>query len=144
VDVASLDVELDLGLGDAAAALELAAQEDPNTDPEVARERLWQRVAAQAEELERRVRPALRFWQGAASCPLSPAPAQLRRAEETGFARLRFSAHCPQPVRVLGLEWTLPFRNDPVHRALVRVSGAGVVQSAILSAARRRVDLELR
>ena len=144
VDGASLAVEVDLGLGDAAAAIGLAAARDPNEDPEAARSRLWRRIAAQGDALERRVRAGLGFWRGDAACVLGEDPGELLRAPETGFARLHLGARCPPAVGVLGLEWRLPFANDPEHRALVSVSLAGGgVQSAILSARRQRVELEL-
>jgi len=143
VDDASLDIEIDLGLGDAAAALGLASERDPNADPETSRALLWERIASRADELEMRVRPALGFWQDGAACVLSGDRARLSRAEETGFARLRFWARCPRAPSVLGLAWTLPFENDPQHHAMVSVSGGGAPQGAILSARRERVDLDL-
>jgi len=141
---ASLEIELDLGLGDAAAALGLEAARNPGLDPAIARDLLWERIAARAEDLERSVRPALAFWQDGAACVWTSDAARLVRAEETGFARLRLAARCPAEISVLGLEWALPFARDPQHRSLVSVSGGGAPQSAILSANRRRVDLALR
>jgi len=143
VDGASLAIEVDLGLGDAAAALGIDATRDPNADPEVARAQLFARIASRGDELERRVREALDFWQDGAACVLSEDPAPLGRAEETGDTRVRLAGRCPQEVGVLGLEWRLPFANDPKHRALVSVAPAegGAEQSAILSARRQRVDL---
>jgi len=144
VSDASLEIEVELGLGDAAVALGLPTARDPSVAPEIARELLWEQIAPQALDLERRVRPALGFWQDTAPCPLSSAPADFSRNQETGFARLRLAARCPAAIGVLGFAWTLPFASDPEHRALVSVSGEGATQSVILSARRQRVDLEIR
>jgi hypothetical protein len=142
VDGARIDAEVDLGLGDAAAALGLSREKPPDADPAVAREALWREIEAQGGALEQRVRPALALTQDGAPCPLLPAPSPLGREPETGFAQLRFTARCPAPGAVLGLAWTLPF-SDPQHRALVRIARGESIQSVILSAASQRVELPI-
>jgi hypothetical protein len=145
VDGTALAIEVDLGLGDAAAALgiEFARDTAPTSEAAaaLAREQLFAQVAARGDELEARVRAGLGFWQDGAACSLVEAPTDLARAEEIGFVRLRLRARCPAPVGVLGLEWRLPFAKDPQHRTLVSVAAGPIPQSAILSARRQRVEL---
>jgi hypothetical protein len=142
VEAARIEAEVDLGLGDAAAAIGISRERPPDVDPEVAREALWREIAAQAGALEQRVRPALTLSQDGAPCPLAPQASPLGREPETGFAQLRFTALCPAPGAVLGIAWTLPFA-DQQHHALVKVTRGESVQSVILAAERQQVELPI-
>jgi hypothetical protein len=143
VDGASVAIEIDLGLGDAARSIGLPFVRPPDVDPQPARERLWAQIAERGAALVERVRPAVAIWQDGAPCPIESAE-PLGRAPETGFARMHYTARCPAAgTTTIGLAWTLPFELDPAHRALVKVQSGDAIQSVILSSTQQRVELPL-
>ncbi len=120
-------VQWDMALRDLDFALGLDADGDGRIT--------WGELRARAAAINAYALAGLRLEADGAPCAHHPLAQLVDRHTDGAYAVLRFESVCPHPARELALGYTLFATLDPQHRGLVRVEGAGAVQTAVLGGA---------
>jgi hypothetical protein len=105
----------------------------------------WGEVLAKKDEIAALAQSHLSLDGDGAPCPLALSSADgLRIAQHSdgAYAVLAFSAACPGPPRVLGVDYELFFALDPQHHGIARIDDGGGVKTAIFTAGDRRQRFE--
>ena len=85
----------------------------------------------------------LQIFSGATPCQIKPAQYLVDNHTDGAYAVLQFDVDCPTLLTELGINYTLFFDLDPLHRGLLRVEYQGSTHTAVLSPSRSRQTIEL-
>ena len=86
----------------------------------------------------------LRLLRNNEACPITVTEQLLDTHSDGAYHVLRFRATCTQEPRSLGIEYRLFFDLDPQHKGLLRLSHAGITQTAVFDRqhATRRITFD--
>ncbi len=102
----------------------------------------WGDLRARTAAIKSYALPRLTLSSGGTACP--PGPVSLLADERggTGYAVLRFTAHCMAAVHRVNIGYGLMFDLDPEHRALLDFISGGSFRIAVLSPAAPRLTMD--
>lgn len=131
---AKIDARIDLAVRDLDWALGLDGDGDGSVT--------WAELRAAHARIDALAITHLQLRSEGVPCPLSVVGRAFTRHSDGGYAVVHLSGACSGTVESLGVKYSMFFDQDPLHRGLLRVEGAGQ-HTAIFSNEHREVELPL-
>jgi hypothetical protein len=85
----------------------------------------------------------LQLFSGIAPCQIKPTQYLVDNHTDGAYSVLQFDVDCPTLLTKLGVDYTLFFDLDPLHRGLLRVEYQGTTHTALLSPSSNNQTIEL-
>jgi hypothetical protein len=126
-DVALRDLDFVLGL-------------DANGDGNIT----WGELRRRQPDIERYVMAGLHLSAAGKDCSVRPGPQQVDNHADGAYAVLRFDIDCGAAARSLTVDYSLFFRIDPSHRAIVVSRTGSDTATALLSPEHAKIELSLQ
>ena len=139
-------LELNVAGGDLTGSIELAVRDvelavgvDADGDGRIT----WGELKGAEPRLVAYLLPRLSLSAGDRRCEVRFGALQVNARVDGNYAWLPLSAHCLEPVRVLGIGYRILDEVDPSHRGLLRLTAGTTVQAAVLGGSHATMTLAI-
>lgn len=103
----------------------------------------WDELSIRDAELGAYALSRLRLTTNTVICALSKTALLVDRHSDGTYAVLRFTGICPAPIQNLGIEYSLFFDLDSLHRGLTSINADGITRTTIFSPERANQQFDL-
>lgn len=115
-DIALRDLDFAIGL-------------DDNEDGDIT----WGEVKGHHRDIASYATSRLKIGAGGKDCPIEVGEQLIDDHTDGAYTVMKFTAHCPESIQSLTLDYKLLFDIDPQHRGLLRLQRGAMVDTAIMS-----------